>query len=554
MVPARPVPLSESGVFPASVAASGDPTGEFGRLGAGEVTGFEHFWEHLGPRWGCTAMRRVMLTATAMAMLVAACSGDNDGSSAATGAATETEDTTATSVAPTLPPPTTAEYIPDTGDGRSFLELELEEKIEVFLADPNSIFASNIAADMGLSGDTRWAPWLLDIMRVGSSTETQLTSARALQDLSGIAATGDPVVDFVEYGIWARSNNFPPGPDYEEWKTKLFATIDPDYLFLLATVDDDETLAAISWGGVRRGGIPELNDPERLTVAQADFMTDDELVLGVVVDGKAVAYPLRFLARHELANDHINGIPISVVYCTLCRTGLVFDRRVDGQVLDFQTSGMLIDSNKIMADIQTDSLWHHLSGTGIAGPHRGLVLEQFPVVTARWSDWVADHPDTETLQTPEPIYFRDSPERPPIAYDYTPGSAYALYYENESVWFPIVEESDTFERKEGVITIQRNGEAVALAQAEVEASDPFVYVLGGEPLVIVPNVGGARVYSADGLDLDHLSAVSIEAEGVTPDNLTLADGSVLPRIVSAQSFWFAWYGQHPDTLTWPEES
>lgn len=495
-------------------------------------------------------MRRVVSAGVGLALLVAACSSD-DGP--AQTSAPEADGTTTTAPATTaLPPPTTAEFIPDTTDGRPFLELTLLEKIDVFLDAPNSIFASNIAADMGLSGDTRWAPWLLDIMRVGSSTETQLTSARALQDLSGIPATGNAVGDFVEYGIWARTNGFGPGPGYEEWKTKLFATIDPDYLFLLDGVDDDATLAAISWGGVRRAGIPELNDQPRISVAEADFMTDDELVLGVVIEGQAVAYPLRFLARHELANDHIEGVPVSLVYCTLCRTGLMFDRRVNGEVLDFQTSGMLIDSNKIMVDIQTDTLWHHLRGTGIAGPNKGVELEQFPVVTTRWADWVAEHPDTETLSTPEPIYFRDQPERPPIAYDYTPGTAYALYYEGESVWFPIVEAPDTFDRKAGVITVERNGVSLALELSAVEASDPFVYVLGGEPLVVVPNTGGARVYSAQGLDLADRSTVAVEADGVTADTLTLADGSVLPRIVSAQSFWFAWFGQHPDTLAWPE--
>ena len=97
--------------------------------------------------------------------------------------------------------------------------------------------------------------------------------------------------------------------------------------------------------------------------------------LGVVINDFAVAYPLRFLARHELANDHIDGIPVSLVYCTLCRTGLLFDRRVEGQIIDFQTSGLLIDSNKIMIDNQTETLWHHLRGLGISGPLKGVELE-----------------------------------------------------------------------------------------------------------------------------------------------------------------------------------
>ena len=138
------------------------------------------------------------------------------------------------------------------------------------------------------------------------------------------------------------------------------------YEELLADVDDELQLAGIMWGGVRRGGIPELNDPLRLKAAEATFMTDEELVLGAVVDGVAVAYPLRFLARHELANDTIGSVPVSVVFCTLCRSGWVFDRRADGRILDFETSGLLLDSNKLMVDRQTDSLWHHLTEIGRA--------------------------------------------------------------------------------------------------------------------------------------------------------------------------------------------
>ncbi len=91
--------------------------------------------------------------------------------------------------------------------------------------------------------------------------------------------------------------------------------------------------------------------------------------------------------------------------------------RVDGQVLDFETSGMLTNSNKIMIDVQTDTLWSHLEGTGTAGPLEGVELEQFPVETTTWAEWVDAHPDTETLTIPDPI-FSDNPEQGAIAYDY----------------------------------------------------------------------------------------------------------------------------------------
>ena len=491
---------------------------------------------------------RLLAGALGLALLVAACSSGDDTSSVE-GTDTSIGAVAVTSEAPTsLPPVTRPEYVPEAEDGRPFLELTLDEKIEEFKTSPNSIFAANIAAEMGLSGEQRYGPWLLDIQRVVSSTETDLTVTRALQDLSGIPAIGSAVADFVQYGSWSRSNSIDPGEGYESFKLAAYATIQDEYAVWLDGVDDPQVLGAISWGGVRRGGIPELNDNPRISAAEADFMTPDELVLGVVINDVAVAYPLRFLARHELANDHIDGIPVSLVYCTLCRTGLLFDRRVEGQIIDFQTSGLLIDSNKIMIDNQTETLWHHLRGLGISGPLKGVELEQFPIQTVRWSEWLAEHPDTETLETPAAT-FLDPPEREPIVYDYTPGEAYSGYYEGGSVWFPIIDAPDIFEDQAGVITLQLPEGDLALELASVEGESPFVVEVSGHAVVVVPNVGGARIFDAGETDLAEGDPVVVA--NFTPAMATLEDGTELGRLVSGQSFWFAWWGVHQETEIWP---
>ena len=476
-------------------------------------------------------------------------------------------DTTPSGAAPTTTTTTTEPFFPSTEDGRPFLELTLLEKIDEFKELPNTSFAANIAAEMGLSGDKRWVPWILDIMRFGGTQNVNATAMRALETITGVESSGEFNTDYVRYGSWYRTNGVDPGEGYEEYKRVLYAYVAFEYDEILAQVTDRITLGAIQWGGVRRGGIPELNNPERLTPAQADFMTPEELVLGFVIGGEAGAYPVRFLARHELANDVVGGVPVALGYCTLCLTALMFDRRLpNGDVLTFQTSGLLMDSNKIMIDNETESLWNHLSGTAFAGPLAGTKLEQFPVATVRWSDWLADHPDTFTLDTPPPTYFPTLPERPPIAYDYTPGAAYRSYYSSEDLWFPTFETPDVFELKEEVVTVDRGGRALALRLAALEGLDPFVYVLGDEPLVIVPNQGGARVYSAadaSGVPAEawrHGAVVEVAPGGVLHDELRVngIDGRSgldvrLPRIVSSQSFWFAWYGLHPDTEIWPPE-
>ena len=527
-------------------------------------------------------MRRLICAAVAVSVLVAACSTsqeDPDGASVAESTTTlspsdgevvddseNVEDaSTATGPTPTVPPTTTEPFFPGTEDGRPFLELTLLEKIGAFLEMQNTAFAANIAGEMGLSGDQRWVPWVLDAMRFGGTQDVTLTSMRALETLTGIESSGDFSTDYVRYGSWYRSHGTDPGEGYLVWKSSLYARVDFQYEDLLAQVTDRAKLGAIQWGGVRRGGIPELNNPDRLTPEQVDFMTPDELVLGVVIGGKAGAYPVRFLARHELLNDVVGGVPVALGYCTLCLTALMFGRRLpNGDELTFQTSGLLMDSNKIMIDNETESLWTHLSGTAFAGPLAGTKLAQYPVATVRWEDWLADHPGTFTLDTPPTTYFLEQPERPPITYDYTPGAAYSSYYSGEDLWFPTFETADVFALKDEVVTIERAGNSLALGLTALEAEDPFVYVLGTEPLVIVPNQGGARVYSAADVEgvpaaaWRHRAPVEVAPEGVLHDQLLVngLDGRNrvdirLPRIVSSQSFWFAWYGLHPDTEIWP---
>ena len=510
-------------------------------------------------RWAAA----LFMAAVALVLGVA-CSSNSDSDTAAATTLTTTTLTTTTLTAATSTTPTTPDYIPSTQSGTPFLELDLAGKIEAMLSAPNTTFAQNIAAEMGTDGDERWGPWLLDLMRLGGTQGINDSATWAFSQISGIASTGDFSEDFVAYGTWLRAEQIDPGEGYYDWKRRLFSElVQPAYYSLLSEVTDPLTLASIQWGGVVRGGIPELNNPAKLTVAEATFMTDEELVLGVVIDNQPVAYPLRFMARHEFANDIIGNIPVALGYCTLCRTGLMFDARVGGRVLTFQTSGLLLDSNKVMVDNQTDSLWQHLAGEAISGPFKGTVLNTFPLVTTRWADWVAAHPDTLTLDTPESVFFPNQPERPPIIYDYTPGAAYVGYYANENLWFPSLPTPEPFAEKTGVVTLSRPGVDVAFDQVSLEQSAPFVIRLGGadgEQFVVVPNIGGARIYLADQAANSAVLAQAANSAGgelaentiasVQSDSLTLSDGTQHVRVVSGQSFWFAWAGLHPDALVW----
>lgn len=119
-------------------------------------------------------------------------------------------------------------------------------------------------------------------------------------------------------------------------------------------------------GGPPKDGIPALENLVFDSISQTTFK-DDEKVLGVVINGEAKAYPYGILNWHEIVNDMVGGVPVSVTYCPLCDTGIVFDRKVAGQETTFGVSGKLFQSCLVMYDRLTSTLWSQPWGIGVSG-------------------------------------------------------------------------------------------------------------------------------------------------------------------------------------------
>ncbi|MEL7265041.1 MAG: DUF3179 domain-containing (seleno)protein, partial [Planctomycetota bacterium] len=150
-------------------------------------------------------------------------------------------------------------------------------------------------------------------------------------------------------------------PKYAEYKSKMYLRIDErfqEYFYYGSQTPAPKIrLDEIAWGGVKRDGIPPLEDPKTLAVSQATYLDDNDVVFGVSINGDARCYPKRILAWHEMVRDTVGGIPINGVYCTLCGSMIVYDTRLDGRQYHLGTSGFLYRSNKLMYDRQTKSLW-----------------------------------------------------------------------------------------------------------------------------------------------------------------------------------------------------
>lgn len=144
---------------------------------------------------------------------------------------------------------------------------------------------------------------------------------------------------------------------------------------------------SVKWSEIREGGppkdgIPSIDRPQ-FTAVSASYplaLGAKEPVISVNINGDARAYPLRIVTRHEIVNDVVGGKPVIVTYCPLCNLSIVFERTVDGRVLDFGTTGKLRNSDLVMYDRQTQSWWQQFTGEAIVGRLTGAKL---PMLASR---------------------------------------------------------------------------------------------------------------------------------------------------------------------------
>ncbi len=196
--------------------------------------------------------------------------------------------------------------------------------------------------------------------------------------------------------------------------------------FLKLTDATDEDIIRV------RDRIPPLNDPQYTTIEVVDFLDPTDLVLSYSSEGKHYAYPFQILNFHEFVNDEIDGVPILISYCPLCRSGVVFDRRVDGIALTFGNTSALYESNAVAYDKETGSYWYQAGGRAIVGPLTGKRMRPLPSLVTTWAEWTSLHPDGLVLST-------DTGYSAPYQADYFAG--YEVTIEQRGFAFPVSEEA-----------------------------------------------------------------------------------------------------------------
>ena len=185
---------------------------------------------------------------------------------------------------------------------------------------------------------------------------------------------------------------------------QMFKSAWPDTDFDLKTIEFSEIMS----GGPPKDGIPPIDRPQFDSVADAtEWIGPKEPVIVVSIDGASRAYPLQILTWHEIVNDALGGVPITVTFCPLCNASIVFDRRVTvaldagshptEQVLDFGTTGLLRMSDLIMYDRQTESWWQQFTGSGIVGQLTGVTLNRVHSEILSFETFAVLFPEGEVL-------------------------------------------------------------------------------------------------------------------------------------------------------------
>lgn len=269
-------------------------------------------------------------------------------------------------------------------------------------------------------------------------------------------------------------------------------------------------LNEIHHGGPQKDGIPAIDAPKFVRANTNNYLHDNDWILGINIDGVARAYPILIMNWHEVVNDHSQATPLAITFCPLYGTGMAFVAGSKDAPESFGVSGLLFQSDVLLYDRSSESLWSQIMRKAVAGKKTGQQLEQVPLAHMRWSEWRKRHPDSLILSTDTGtgrLYF-DSP--------------YRGYEQSEQLFFEVRHRPPPpYHPKERVLGFTLNDKAIAFPFSELSkhGKTTFEYTWQSKALNISWN----------------------EAAGFA--EIKTSDGTLLTSTIA---FWFAWHTFHPD--------
>lgn len=299
------------------------------------------------------------------------------------------------------------------------------------------------------------------------------------------------------------------GEKIEETTQKVVQKVSGDGFNFDSNTPGYDTYKKLIQGCPQRDCIPSIDNPKFESVADSGvWLVDDDVVFALHYKGESKAYPQRILNWHEIVNDKVAGDLVSITFCPLSGSALVFDRRVDGKTMEFGVSGKLYNNNLVMYDRQTNTLWQQIIGEAIVGELFGKKLKQISIDSMRWGEFKKQYPSGQVLSR-NTGFGKD--------YNIYP---YATYEQDRNTLFPLeVELDQTIHPKTVVYGVEVNGQYKAYPEDKLR-----------EEGTIGDTIGRVRIrlsyYNGD------INVMNLQTK---------------EEIVATRIFWFAWKAFHPES-------
>ena len=415
---------------------------------------------------------------------------------------------------------------------------------------------------MGRSGDARFIAPLIDMRWLAVGWERWVEDALE-------AITGQRLDDPRGWYEWAATQEPRLPSGYVPWKGRLLSFIDP----ALAAFFPDDGLGGeraprpspgglrpdlLLWSGAGVNEVAPLREPAFAHRVEERYLRPDDVVFGLLLNGRARAYPRRILAWHQLVEDEVGGDPVVIVFCPPCGGAVAYDPRTGGERYDLGVSGLVYDSRSLLFDGQTNSLWDAFAGRPVWGAllEREIELERYTLVTTTWDDWSRRHPNTSVLDL-DTGHVRD----------YSPGAALRGDPESPVPAFPTGEPDARLPVKEPVLGLVVEGEARAYPVARMRELGILHDTVGGVALLLLSEGPGAaiRVYRSGALEVTELTTSGGDLIVIGDDGgegtrwfvqeealVSTVDGRRYASVPRREAYWFTWSNTHPETTIWGE--
>jgi len=319
------------------------------------------------------------------------------------------------------------------------------------------------------------------------------------------------------------------------------------------TTDFQTYLDNIASGGPPKDGIPPIDDPQYLSIAEAeDYLEEKDKVFVYEALEGTYLYPQRILVWHEIVNDKFDGENISITYCPLTGSTVAFLGKVSTYENNtYGTSGKLLNSNLVMYDRDTDSYIPQILGMGINSSLAGIALDTHPIHWSNWEDAKKAFPEAKVLST-KTQFLRDYYSDPYGTYDDGDDQS---YYFSEGTLFSLMNKNDgTFRDKKIVVGVKLLDDALALDPFFIRSENVFNFKIASTNAVAFydTSLKTVRVFFST-LDnetfvFDYKNQKIVDESGtIWSENGVSSDGKSLQPMYYFDVMWFAWNAFYPDT-------